>query len=109
MHFYSYNKKYGYKKGEKVLSLLSRLIADSVTEDMNFFIGHTLKDDFVIITNNNKFPTKLIQSFNKILPYLYKDLKVKNKLSLSINKLTSNEIKNKHLKISEIFRRLGVN
>ena len=46
-NFKSYNDKYGFKKGDKIISLFSDILKDEA-KDENLFIGHVGGDDFFL-------------------------------------------------------------
>ncbi len=107
-HLSDFNRRFGFKRGENLITMLSRMLADLAGDEESLFIGHTLKDRFVLISSNPRLAGSISKAFSNILPYFYRDKKSANMLSLDIKRVSSREIKNKHLKIDEIFSRLGV-
>jgi len=104
-----FNKKFGFRKGEHALTLLSRVFCDSLADYNNYFIGHTLKDNFVLITKDDKIIDKINKSFDRISPYLYQDPDVKDRIKLNIKSINSGEIMSKNLKTNNVLSYLEVN
>ena len=108
-NFQSYNKIYGYKKGDHLLTLLSRIFSDSLKGNENFFIGHTINDYFIIISKFDGFHVKINKSFETILPYLYDKEKFEKGLKLDFNKIEIKSNKKGKLTPNNILTKLGVN
>ena len=74
--FKSYNDKYGFERGDKVIHETARILIDSVRESQapEEFIGHIGGDDFVVITkpeNADELCKRIIRSFDKAIPSFY--------------------------------------
>ena len=74
--FKSYNYKYGFERGDKVIHETARILIDSVRESQapEEFIGHIGGDDFVVITkpeNADELCKRIIRSFDKAIPSFY--------------------------------------
>jgi CheY-like chemotaxis protein len=108
-NFSDYNKMYGIKKGNHLLSMLSRIFSDSMKGNENFFIGHTINDHFVIISSYDDFNVKINKSFKTILPYIYDKKKLKKDLELQFKKLEIKNNKKGKLNPNQILTKLGVN
>lgn len=76
--FKSYNDKYGFERGDKVIHETSRILINSVrkTGGADDFIGHVGGDDFVVITNPEAADglcKKIIGTFDKTAPTFYNE------------------------------------
>lgn len=75
-HFKVYNDHYGFKDGDKVLLLLSRILTRAVKrhgipED---FIGHVGGDDFVLITHperSDRLALSVVRCFKRLIQQCY--------------------------------------
>jgi two-component system, OmpR family, alkaline phosphatase synthesis response regulator PhoP len=104
-----YKKEYGYKKGDDLILILSRMLADIIRENQNSFIVHTLKDDFVIVASSADIEKDIKLAYKKILPYIYCDKTPKKEIELKQKKLSSQSIQSKSMDIDEIIKALGIN
>jgi len=71
-----YAASYGYKRSEHLIYMLSRVIADNAK---GAFIGHTVKDMFVVVTNDEKIEKRITASLEKIKPYVKGSFEVERK------------------------------
>jgi DNA-binding response OmpR family regulator len=62
-----YGKKHGYRKAENVLKLYSRMMAESLQDA---FIGHTPKDNFIVVSGNPDAVKVIKDSFERLAPYI---------------------------------------
>ena len=74
--FKSYNDKYGFEHGDRVIHETARILISSVRSSGNpdSFIGHIGGDDFVVITEPaaaDELCKKIIGSFDKSIPSFY--------------------------------------
>ncbi len=75
-NFRTYNQRYGYARGDRLLKFLAGLLFDKVKEMGNGtdFVGHLGSDDFVLLTSPDKFRAvcgELIRSFDRLIPQYY--------------------------------------
>ncbi len=104
----AFGKKHGYMKAENAVTLFARMISDLFKGSDDFFIGHTLKDDFVMITGDGNAVGEIEQAFGRIIPYLSGDDKAKDRLSLAVETIKSGEILKKKMKPEDVLSRLEV-
>jgi diguanylate cyclase (GGDEF)-like protein len=74
--FKYYNTRYGYDKGDAVIKFVASAIYDVVKEngEKNDIVGHSGGDNFVIITNHEKYAkicSELIKSFDLLIEQHY--------------------------------------
>jgi len=100
-NFREFSKKYGTKKGDHVLLMLSRVFADIIQDDA--FASHTIKDSFFVMSQQETLD-KIAASIKKLLPYIGND-----ELKIDGKKLLSRDIYSKNLNSNDVFTRLGVN
>ncbi len=79
--FKSYNDKYGFEKGDRIIQETARVLIETVDEigEKNDFIGHVGGDDFVVITDADRaeeISKSIIKKFDSKIPHYYekKDL-----------------------------------
>lgn len=77
-NFKSYNDRYGYAKGDRVIQLTSEIIKEAVEKmgGKDDFIGHIGGDDFIIITSPKRVDNialRIISRFDELIPYEYKE------------------------------------
>jgi DNA-binding response OmpR family regulator len=89
-NFAAYGKRYGYSRADHVLTLMSRIFADALSHDADTFVGHTIKDHFVIITNSSGFLERVKKSFSSLQPYLSTDRRAD--LSLDVKSMSSADV-----------------
>lgn len=75
-HFKSFNDKYGYLKGDRVIMQTAYMLRTAVKTwgNRNDFIGHIGGDDFVLITTPNRYNDickNLICMFDTVIPFHY--------------------------------------
>lgn len=75
-NFKAFNDRYGYSRGNDVLKQTARIIVDAVQRlgDPRDFVGHIGGDDFVVITQPERFEVimkDIIASFDSDIPDLY--------------------------------------
>ena len=77
-NFKSFNDKYGYLKGDRVIMQTAYMLTTSIRSlgNKNDFVGHIGGDDFMIITTPDKYNAicqNFICMFDTITPFLYND------------------------------------
>ena len=75
-NFKSFNDRYGYAKGNKLIKTTAAIIRRAVIElgSTTDFIGHIGGDDFVVITTPNhckKICRAIVKAFDKTIPNIY--------------------------------------
>jgi two-component system, OmpR family, alkaline phosphatase synthesis response regulator PhoP len=105
-NFSRYCTRYGYTRADHVLTLMSRIFTDAMNHDGDTYVGHTVKDHFVIITRGGAFLPKVTDSFARMQPYLSTDRK--SDLTLDIKTLTSTEIQKSAISPDNVMAALGV-
>ncbi|SDL41011.1 diguanylate cyclase (GGDEF) domain-containing protein [Maridesulfovibrio ferrireducens] len=75
-YFKSFNDKYGFSRGDEVLSMTARIIVNTVRGFVGeqTFVGHVGGDDFVVITSPDiveEACKRIIFSFDGIVPNFY--------------------------------------
>ena len=74
--FKSYNDKYGFERGDKVIRETAKILLESIRTRGNKsdFVGHIGGDDFVIITTPDMVDNickKIIKDFEAVIPSFY--------------------------------------
>ncbi len=108
MNFEQYSKRHGYRKAENAVILFSRMISDLFKGSDEFFIGHTLKDDFVMITGDDNAAEEVRQAFERMVPFLSGEDKAKDRLELAVRTIKSGDIHKKKLKVKDVLSHLEV-
>ena len=77
-NFKSFNDKYGYLKGDKVITQTAYILCQIVKQygTRNDFVGHIGGDDFVFITKPDRekvIAQKFINQFNRLIPLHYSE------------------------------------
>ena len=88
--FKSYSESFGYKKANDVLVLLARLMRNK-TKGADF-LGQTIKNNYVIISDDNTLDTQIIDSFAQMIPYFYEEDNPNGSLNLNVVKITKQDI-----------------
>jgi diguanylate cyclase (GGDEF)-like protein len=75
-NFKSYNDKYGYERGDRVIKLTSKIIKDVMTNygEGEGFIGHIGGDDFFLLTSSHRVDAvcnEIIRKFEELIPKEY--------------------------------------
>jgi len=97
-----FTESYSAKNKENVLMLLARIIKYKLKHEMNFFVGHTLNDNFIVISDSSNI-NDIKKEFGKMVNYLYKDVYNKDNMPLfSAKLLKSSEILRKDLNINDV-------
>lgn len=89
-NFKSYNDKYGFVLGDKVIKQTAQIISDSIKEFGNptDFLGHLGGDDFIFISTPDKaeaIADSICQKFDLIMPKYY------NELDQSVKKIVTKD------------------
>lgn len=76
-NFKSYNDKYGFEQGDKIILLTARILQYCLKKygTKNDFVGHVGGDDFVIITqlnNAERICSRIIKIFDRLIPGRYR-------------------------------------
>ncbi len=91
-HFKSFNDRYGFDRGDRVIRHLAQLIAKSLETSgatRNSFIGHIGGDDFIVVIDPDmeaKFAQECLQEFDRIIPTYYDEGDRKQKSVLVKNR-----------------------
>jgi DNA-binding response OmpR family regulator len=101
-----YNKAYGTRRGDHVVTFMSRILADAMDHD-DVFVGHTVKDNFVVVCPDGHYMDKVNKLFAGLLPYLCDSKGCQ--LKLDVSSMTSQEMQSKHLNADSVLDALGVN
>ncbi|HBT20571.1 MAG TPA: diguanylate cyclase [Peptococcaceae bacterium] len=77
-NFKSYNDKYGFNMGDKVILFTSRLLKHILKKygSSGDFLGHIGGDDFIMLVDSEKVDlvcTKIIKIFDRLIPYFYNE------------------------------------
>jgi DNA-binding response OmpR family regulator len=102
-------EKKGYKRHNEMMVLFKRLLNNSLKQKDGFldgFLGHTMQNNFVVVSNQPGFDTDVVKGFEKMMPYL--DESSSKSLSVVVDKVTSSEIKDNNLTMADIFGRLRI-
>jgi DNA-binding response OmpR family regulator len=87
---------YGTKRRDGLLKMFSKLLSDRANSAS--FLAHTPKDKFIIMTQDKSLEQDIMISFSKMLPYICHGIDIKkHKLSLTISRLQSQELRKKSL------------
>jgi GGDEF domain-containing protein len=75
-NFQSFNRRYGYARGDKLLKFMGMLLFEKVRDFGNAddFVGHLGADDFIILTSPDKYPHvcgELIKAFDGLIGQHY--------------------------------------
>lgn len=73
-NFKSFNDKYGFEAGDRVLKTTSELIVNAAKQDPHSFVGHIGGDDFIIVCDFNKAESiakELVANMDQIAPTFY--------------------------------------
>jgi len=97
----NFNNNFGSKKTSDLFEILKRILV-GITEETNSFLGQSHNDTFIILTQEARFEKRLQEAFTEALPYIYSESEDARKVSLSINKVPSKEIKNKKVGILQV-------
>ena len=91
-HFKSFNDRYGFDRGDRVIRHLASLISKSLESSgavRNSFLGHIGGDDFVVLLEPEfeaRFAQECLQEFDRIIPTYYDDIDRKRKSVLVKNR-----------------------
>lgn len=77
-NFKSYNDKYGYAKGDKVIQLVAKILRETIERygGEDDFIGHIGGDDFIIITSiqmADRVAMEILSRFDHLIPLEYEE------------------------------------
>ena len=91
-HFKSFNDRYGFDRGDRVIRHLAQLIVRSLEKcgtDQNSFVGHIGGDDFIAVIDpecETHFAQECLQEFDRIIPTYYDEMDRKRKSVLVKNR-----------------------
>jgi CheY-like chemotaxis protein len=88
----------GYKKHNELLVLFKRLVENNLIEK-EYFMGHTLKNNFVLVGGIKDIDEEIKEGFEKMLPYIDPNFK---SLKLDVNMLSMKDISSNNLNSSQI-------
>lgn len=89
----------GYKKHNELLVLFNRLVENHLF-GKNYFMGHTLKNNFVLVGNVKNIEEDIKKGFEKMLPYIDPNFKG---LKLDVNMLSYKDISSKNMMPNQVF------
>ncbi|MBI5393278.1 response regulator [Candidatus Woesearchaeota archaeon] len=107
-NFDKYIDTFGCKKANELLVLMARVLLnakninlqENITET---FVGHTLENSFVVVSKDKTLDESILQSFQKIQPFLYTDNAIEeSKIQLNVVKLSHNQIDIENNKLIDI-------
>ena len=93
-NFKSYNDKYGFGAGDKVLLATAKLIVDSAQQDPNSFVGHVGGDDFIVVCALDKaepIAQQMVAGMNRMGPSFYNDTDRAQGYMVSVNRKGESE------------------
>ena len=93
-----FNKKFGFKKGNEIVILLSKLITEKISQDELSKTFHLMNNVFIVTTSQKDFVEELNDSFKKLLPFIYSNTDIKKKIKIDI------ELINKSMKFKDVNR-----
>lgn len=88
-NFKSYNDKYGFGAGDKVLLATSQLIVSSAQQDPHCFVGHVGGDDFIVVCSLDKaepIAQQIVAGMNRMGPSFYNDTDRAQGYMVSVNR-----------------------
>ena len=91
-HFKSFNDRYGFDRGDRVIQHAAQIIARSLEKsgaDRNSFVGHIGGDDFIVVLDlehEAQFAQECLQEFDRIIPTHYDEADRKRKSVLVKNR-----------------------
>ncbi len=88
-NFKSYNDKYGFGAGDKVLLATAKLIVDSAQQDPHSFVGHVGGDDFIVVCALDKaepIAQQIVAGMNRMGPSFYNDTDRAQGYMVSVNR-----------------------
>ena len=88
-NFKSYNDKYGFAAGDRVLLATSRLLIDAARQDPGSFVGHIGGDDFIIVCNleyAEPIAQQIVKAMKQLAPAFYDETDRKQGFMLSVNR-----------------------
>ena len=104
-----YKIESGFKRSDDVILLVSRMLSDIIKDTGNAFIAHTLRDDFIVISENADIDKRIKSVYKKMHPYIYSEKKAKKEIELKSKKLTSTDMKAKSMNFNSISKALAIN
>ena len=88
-NFKSFNDKYGFEAGDRVLKTESEIIVAAATQDPNSFVGHIGGDDFIVVCAFDKaeaIAQEIASKTDQIAPSFYNEEDRKNGYMVSTNR-----------------------
>lgn len=73
-NFKSFNDKYGFEAGDRVLKQTSEILVQAARQDANSFVGHIGGDDFIIVCDFDKaepIAREITKNIDALAPSLY--------------------------------------
>ena len=109
-NFDKYIELFGCKKGNELLVLLSRLLLNAQLveskQNSKMFLGHTLENNFVVIASKQDLDQEIMDSFSKLLPYIYNTeetlLQNSEKINLNVVKISQNQINDANTRLIDV-------
>ncbi len=75
-NFKSFNDKYGFAAGDRVLLATSRLLTDAAQTDPDSFVGHIGGDDFILVCgleHAENIAQKIVEEMTRLSPSFYNE------------------------------------
>ena len=88
-NFKSFNDKYGFEAGDRVLKTESEIIVAAATQDPNSFVGHIGGDDFIVVCAFDKaeaIAQEIASKTDQIAPSFYNEEDRNNGYMISTNR-----------------------
>ncbi len=98
----NFKLEYGFRKGDEMLTLFSRILIEKTKGDERRFVAHLSNDVFVAITNTPKLKAEVSSALRKVMPF-FSGAKPKAKIMLKIRGTSASQLR--HLKNVEDYLR----
>lgn len=88
-NFKSFNDKYGFEAGDRVLKTESEIIVAAATQDPNSFVGHIGGDDFIVVCSFDKaegIAQEIASKTDALAPSFYNEEDRNNGYMISTNR-----------------------
>ena len=84
-NFKSFNDKYGFEAGDRVLKTASQIIVSAANQDPTSFVGHIGGDDFIVVSSFDK-TEDIAREIAPVAPSFYNEEDRKNGYMVSTNR-----------------------
>ena len=88
-NFKSFNDKYGFEAGDRVLKTASQIIVYDANQDPTSFVGHIGGDDFIVVSSFDKtedIAREIARKIDAVAPSFYNEEDRKNGYMVSTNR-----------------------